>query len=74
MVQIDAAIIGVIFTVLTTLLAMAFGYGQLTTRVKFNKDNVETLFDKFSKYQAENREDHDRILNRIDKMSNHRNA
>jgi len=68
--QIDAAIIGVVVSVIISLLGVAVWLGTISAKVNFNKENISTLFDKFSNYQKENKTDHERILTKIESLRN----
>ena len=67
---IDAAVIGIVVTVLFALMALAYRSGSLSKDVEQNKSNIRTLFDKFSDYQKENKSDHREIMLKIDRLNN----
>ena len=69
---IDAAVIGIVVTVLFALMALAYRSGSLSKDVEQNKSNIYTLFDKFSDYQKENKADHREIILKIDRLNNHK--
>jgi len=77
--EFDAALIGVIITGLMALLALAYGYGVLSNRVKGNSRDIEKqetahkeimsqIRCEFKAYQLNNREDHSMIFQKLDKI------
>ena len=77
--EFDAALIGVIITVLIALLTMAYGYGVLSNKVKVNAKDIEKqevahkelitqIRCEFKAYQLNNREDHSMIFQKLDKI------
>jgi len=68
----DAAVIGIVVTVLFALMALAYRSGSLAKEVDQNKSNIITLFDKFSDSQKENKADHREIILKIDRLNNQR--
>ena len=76
---VDNALIGVLITVILSLLALSYGYGVLTNKVKANrhdiekqdkehKDTILQLRAEFRSYQAENKADHKEISAKLDKL------
>jgi len=65
---IDAAVIGIVVSVLFALLGLAFGYGSLHSRVNNNKFDIDTAFKDFKEYQRENKADHNLITAKLDKI------
>ena len=66
--QIDAAMIGVVVTVLLALIGMAYGYGILTQKVKSNRCDIADIWKEFKSYQIDNRQDHKEIFVKLDKI------
>ncbi len=64
--QIDAAIIGVVVTVLLALLGLAYGYGSLTNKVKGDRYDIEEIKKSFRDYQVDNKADHALITTKLD--------
>ena len=64
----DAAVFGIVVTVLFALLGLAYGYGSLQTRVKNNKFDIDVAFKDFKEYQKENKSDHNAITAKLDRI------
>lgn len=77
--QIDAALAGVIVTILLGLMALAYGYGSLNKEVgrirkdtdkKDNeyKDITAQIRAEFKSYQIDNKGDHKQITDKLDRI------
>ena len=77
--QIDAALAGVIVTILLGLMALAYGYGSLNKevgRIRKDTDKQDTshkeviaqIRAEFKSYQIDNKGDHGKIFDKLDKI------
>ena len=77
--QIDSGIVGVVITVLITLLSLSFWVGTLSQRVKQNRENIEKaereqqliinqLRTEFASYQKDNKSDHKDMGTKLDQI------
>ena len=79
MIQFDAALAGVVATILIALMALAYGYGSVDREVKRirtdtdseTKDRKEVIAQiraEFKSYQIDNKGDHSLIFAKLDKI------
>lgn len=61
MIEIDASLVAILVTILGALIGVAFGYGSLTQKVK-------GVVEQFKNYQKENKDDHNMINNKLDRI------
>ena len=66
--QIDAALVGVLVTVLLAILGITFGYGVLTNKVSNNRKDINDIWDWLQNYQKENKSDHNQINSKLDNI------
>jgi len=66
MLELNASLFGIIVTVLLALLALAYGYGVLTQKVKSNRYDINKIANEFKDYQQENKNDHQAIGLKLD--------
>ena len=66
MLELNVSLFGVIVTVLLALLALAYGYGVLTQKVKSNRYDINKIANEFKDYQRENKNDHQAINLKLD--------
>ena len=79
MIQFDAALAGVIVTILLALMALAYGYGSINKEVrrirtdtddetKDRKEVITQIRAEFKSYQIDNKGDHSLIFSKLDKI------
>ena len=79
MLQIDAALAGVIVTILLGLMGLAYGYGSLNKevgRIRKDTDKKDNEYKEvtaqiraeFKSYQIDNKGDHGKIFDKLDKI------
>jgi len=66
--ELNMATIGVIITVLMSLLGLAYGYGALSTKVRFNRKDIDGMVDELRRYQRDNKDDHNLITAKLDQI------
>jgi len=68
MIQIDAPLVAIFFTILMALLAMAVAWGSLREKVKHNCQAVKEQEKMIERNYQQNREDHQLIFQKLDKI------
>jgi len=66
MLELNTPLFGVIVTVLLALLALAYGYGILTQKVKSNRFDIEKAFKTIERHQGETKADLSSINQKLD--------
>ena len=77
--QIDSALLAILITVLGAIIAIAYGYGILTQKVKSNRIDFDAkvkqhdmdiadIYKNFKEYRDENKADHREMNTKLDKI------
>lgn len=71
MIQVDAAIASIIVVILLALIGMGIAWGKLHEKVKGNSSSIRQQDENFKLYCNQNREDHDKIFQKLDNMNDY---
>jgi len=64
--QVDVAMVAILVTVFLAIIAVAFGYGVLTQKVKSNRIDINNVHEEFQTYRKENKQEHHEINSKLD--------
>ena len=68
MIELNAPLMAVIITVLLAMLGLAYSSGALANKVKGNRLDINQLEKDFKEYLRENKQDHEKMQDKLDKV------
>jgi len=68
MLEINWAAMGVIITVLGSLLALAYNAGSQNRQIKQNRESIENIYEELRDIKKDNKDDHKIIYAKLDRI------